>query len=94
MIVPREAAVVKQIRRLLSTRGAYHVKTAPPIESGTPDVLACVQGRFVGLEVKRPGGVATPLQRLRIEQIIEAGGVAAVVESASEAERILCSAGL
>lgn len=62
--------------------------------AGIPDVIACVNGRFVALEVKRPGNKPTPLQRATLEQIQKAGGLAAVVTSKAEAEAVLREGGL
>lgn len=58
--------------------------------AGMPDLLMLKNGRAVFLEVKRPGGKATPLQLARIDEIRRVGGaVAEVVFSRQEAERIL-----
>lgn len=54
---------------------------------GLPDILGCVRGRFIGLEVKMPDkrSNTTEQQRLRISQIQRAGGIAGVVCSPAEA---------
>lgn len=57
--------------------------------AGIPDIIACVDGRFVGLEVKQPGGKLSQLQETTIEKIRTAGGVAAMVTSVDEAKRAL-----
>lgn len=50
--------------------------------AGTPDILACIDGKFIGIEVKKPkGGVVSELQKLKIKQIKKAGGVAFVANS-------------
>jgi len=55
--------------------------------AGVPDILACVNGRFVAVEVKRPkGGVIAPLQKVNIDFINMAGGVALVATSVDEVE--------
>lgn len=50
---------------------------------GFPDLLACVNGRFVGIEVKydKNGtyGV-TKAQEMRLRHIMNAGGVACVID--------------
>lgn len=73
------------------------------MEAGTPDILACIPcdvwtedlgqlghetiGRFVGIETKMPGKLATvsPIQKHRHEQIKAAGGVVIVATSVQEA---------
>lgn len=44
--------------------------------SGCPDRLVCYKGRFIGIEIKRPGKTPTALQRRRIIEIQAAGGIA------------------
>lgn len=46
--------------------------------AGTPDCLFVWRGVFVGLEVKAEGGRASALQLRSLQQISEAGGIAAV----------------
>lgn len=87
-----EKKVENQIKRYLDKLGAYHVKIhgSAYIPAGTPDILACVNGRFVGIEVKKPnGGVVSALQKLKIKQIKNAGGVALVATSVEEVEQEL-----
>ena len=87
-----EKKVENQIKRYLDSLGAYHVKIhgSAYMPAGTPDILACVRGRFVGIEVKKPkGGVVSALQKLKIKQIRNAGGVALVATSVEEVEREL-----
>ena len=54
--------------------------------AGIPDIIGCIDGRFVALEVKVPGARATKLQELTLSRIAAAGGIAAVVTSVAEAE--------
>lgn len=64
---------------------------------GIPDLHITFWGVSVWLEVKAPGGEATPLQRQRIREINNAGGFATVVESLDEfnaaLRRVLASYG-
>lgn len=46
-------------------------------------------GRFLALEVKRPGGKATPDQLDWLQRVRDAGGVAQVVTSWAETEELL-----
>lgn len=45
-------------------------------KAGVSDILACVKGRFVAIEVKRPGKKPTALQSIFIEAINQIGGIA------------------
>jgi Holliday junction resolvase len=43
-----------------------------------PDIIACVNGRFLAIECKAGGGKLTALQVREIEHIRRCGGVAVV----------------
>lgn len=58
-------------------------------KAGTPDVLACVNGYFVGIEVKQPGGVVSELQKAKIDLIRQSGGAAFVAYSLQETKEYL-----
>ena len=45
-------------------------------KQGVPDIVACIRGRLVGIEVKRAGKSPTPLQEHRMQEIRDAGGIA------------------
>ena len=53
---------------------------------GLPDIIVCHQGRFIGLEVKRPGkkDTVSPTQKLVHGLIRRAGGKVYVVSSIDE----------
>lgn len=58
-------------------------------KAGVPDILACINGRFIGIEVKRPGGVVAPLQNYNVDEINKAGGAAFVAYSVEDVEQQL-----
>lgn len=70
-----------KIKRYLKDVGAYRVKYHGNAysENGTPDILACVNGYFLAIEVKAPEGKPSELQLAKIEMIRKAGGFAYVV---------------
>jgi Holliday junction resolvase len=45
-------------------------------KSGVPDIVACIEGKFVTVEVKREGKEPTPIQERRMAEIRKAGGAA------------------
>lgn len=63
---------------------------------GIPDLVVCLKGRFVGIEVKRPGNESgtTALQERALETIRECGGVAFVASSVETVKHQLFLAGL
>jgi hypothetical protein len=77
-----EGAVKKQIRALLAEYGA-DVYTSMPVQNGmgTPmlDFHVCVNGNYLAIEAKKPGGTLTARQTLTKEAIEAAGGTVLVV---------------
>ncbi len=60
--------------------------------SGIPDIIVCIDGRFIALEVKTQKGKTTPLQNAAIRKIRSNGGFAFVVRSVEEAKNAINSA--
>lgn len=46
---------------------------------GTPDILACMNGKFIALELKVDGEEPDPLQAHKLRNILLAGGTALTV---------------
>ena len=72
----REKLYENKIKAYLKSIGAYFIKTHGDRFSkvGTPDIIACVNGHFVAVEVKAENGKASELQIYHIQQINKAGG--------------------
>ena len=70
-----------KIKDMLDEHGAWWVKyfANRNTKSGIPDILACVNGEFIGIEVKSDSGHPTELQLHHVEKIRKAGGLAFVV---------------
>lgn len=86
-----ERDIQRKIIKALRERGAY---VATQHQSGygvagVPDLLVAWQGRFIGMEVKRPGGKATAAQAHQIELIQAAGSVAGIVTCVEDALAML-----
>lgn len=60
---------------------AYVVNLISASVSGHPDILACINGRFYGIEVKGEGDTIKPLQQDRINKIAASGGKGYFVHS-------------
>ena len=61
--------------------------------AGMPDLICCIKGLFIGIEVKMPGEKPTALQANEQDEIWMAGGIAMIVHSPEEAVK-LCHAWL
>ena len=71
-----------KIKKFLESEGAWFIKYwagSQFTKSGIPDVLACVNGYFVGIEVKAQNGKPSELQLHHIQKIRDAGGFAIVL---------------
>ncbi len=63
-------------------------------EPGCSDIIACLAGRFVAIEVKRPGKKATDAQTSFLDSVRQAGGVAFVADSVEVTQISLRAEGL
>lgn len=82
-----EKKVENKIKKWLKDKGYWYFKVHGSIyqPSGIPDILACINGKFVAIEVKRSeGGIISPLQKAQIEMIKKNGGIAGVATSMEE----------
>lgn len=70
-----------KVKEYLTSKGAWFVKffANSHTKKGVPDVLACVNGYFVGVEVKGDAGKPSKLQLRNIDKIRCAGGFAMVL---------------
>ena len=77
-----EVKVKKVVSQALKEMQAYVVKpvTGGFGNSGVPDLLVCVSGRFVGIECKAGGNKPTALQLHNLNAIELAGGIALVID--------------
>jgi Holliday junction resolvase len=75
-----EKKVKDKIVSVLKDEGVYYFFPATHGygRSGVPDIIACVNGRFLAIECKAGGGKLTALQVREVEHIRRCGGVAVV----------------
>jgi hypothetical protein len=79
----RESALYGPILKALRDAGGCFYKNhgTPFASRGRPDIEGCLEGLFVGIEVKKPGEEPTELQEYRLNQIRDAGGIGTWVTS-------------
>lgn len=70
-----------KIKSFLKEEGCWEVKYFANAftPSGIPDILACIGGYFVGIEVKAQNGTPSDLQLENVAEINKAGGFAFVL---------------
>lgn len=88
---PLEKTITNSILKWLNSQPETRaIKThGGAMRSGEPDIIGCTRGYFLALEVKRPGGKATELQKATLQAWQDAGGVVAVVISLNQAQIVL-----
>ena len=68
-----------RVKQFLKEQDAWFIKYwggAAFTKAGVPDILACVNGHFIGIELKAPTGKASELQLHTLKQIDSSGGYA------------------
>ena len=88
MAATPEAKVKAKIKTILKEHGVYY---AMPVgtgfgNSGVPDFLCCVGGRFVAIEAKAGKGTTTALQEKNMREIAASGGVSFVINEENVAK--------
>lgn len=91
-----EQRIVSAILTYLNGLPHCHAKKTHggPLSAGEPDILACLKGRMLQLEVKAPWGEATTRQLLALRDWARAGAVSAVVYSVEDVKQLLEKEGL
>ncbi|MGH0588882.1 VRR-NUC domain-containing protein [Bacillus mycoides] len=78
----RESAFQKQVIKFLKEKDVWHVKYwagSQYTKEGIPDILACIDGVFHGIELKTDVGVPSKLQLYNIRKINDSGGEAYIL---------------
>lgn len=85
-----EQQLQKKIITYLESLGAWTVKTITTNKRGTPDILACLDGRFIAIEVKAKGKLNTvsKIQEHQLNTITDKGGIAFAADSIKTVEDI------
>lgn len=70
---------IKKFLDKLPNTWYFKVWSGPYSKSGIPDIIACINGHFVALEVKADNGRASELQKRNIRVINECNGLGIIV---------------
>lgn len=78
----------KVIKWLEAVPNTYAVKfnASGLSKSGVPDILACINGHFVGIELKTDTGVLSELQKRNLTKIEKCNGITYVVKPSTYKE--------
>lgn len=87
----RESALDKKIKKYAKSRGDYIIKIwgGGFMEAGIPDLILCVNGRFVAFEDKVGNNKTSELQKYHIRKIIESGGIAMEMRDFEHAKQVI-----
>jgi Holliday junction resolvase len=87
-----EAEITKRAVKAIRDRGHFAVKIhgGPSQPAGLPDIVACICGHFVGIEMKKPEkrGNLTARQQKKLRDIKLARGIGVVCTSVTEVESV------
>lgn len=87
-----ESQLTTQIKNYIKSKGAYIEKIfgGGYQSSGIPDLISCYRGLFVAIEVKSPTGkgVASDIQKLKIRNIRDNGGIAFVTDNLEDVKEV------
>lgn len=95
----RARGLPKSILAAIPNGGARSITTAARLKTtgtlaGMPDLLCIARGRTFFIELKKPGGRLSSVQKTRIAQIEAAGGEAFVMSDIDEILQLLEARGL
>lgn len=92
-----EKQVENKIKKWLEQTNHWYFKVHGGAfqKTGVPDIIACINGKFVAIEVKRSdGGIVSKLQKAQIQKIKDSGGLVGVAHNIEEFWQILKDGGL
>lgn len=69
--------------------GGWCCSTTGAMAAGLPDVIGCIDGQMVAMEVKTGRARLTPLQTVTLERIRAAGGIGEVVRSREDVRAVI-----
>lgn len=90
MSMTPEKRVKNEVTKTLKLFNAYHFSpvTGGFGRSGVPDIIACIDGQFIGIECKAGSNKPTELQKRELTRIQQAGGYAIVINESNHHELI------
>jgi len=86
-----EQNIQRKIIKWLESEGYYVVKVVNATKAGVPDLLACINGKFIGIEVKTPKTKTnvSPLQAFNLTKIVVCGGHSLVAWSLEQVKEFI-----
>lgn len=87
----KESTSKKQIKDWLDSEEIYWTEVAGGAfsKAGDPDLIICLNGKFVAIEGKTPWGALSNLQIRRKKQIEKSGGIYAVALDLQDVQELV-----
>jgi hypothetical protein len=76
-----EQQIQSKIKKYAEGKGWIVIKTIKLSEAGFPDLFMFKNGKTIFIEVKKQGGIVSPLQELRQRQLREQGFTCEVIDN-------------
>ena len=91
MAATPEKKVKERVVKTLKENGVYYFfpATFGMGRSGIPDIVCCINGRFLAIECKTRGNKPTALQERELQAIRDAGGTSMVVNEDNQQDVVL-----
>lgn len=89
MNIMYERELEKRLGKAIRARKGIYMKFVSPNCRGVPDRIILLNGKTFFIEVKRPGGVISPIQKLMIKRLRRIGVPAFVIENDDELKLVL-----
>lgn len=76
-----EKTFENKVKKYIEDQGGWQVKffANRMTKTGIPDILACINGYFLAVEVKAKNGKPSELQKYHVKKINDAGGYAIIL---------------
>lgn len=87
-----ERDLIEEIKKYLQTKNELFYWKEHGGQFGTagiPDIIVCYKGKFIAFECKKPGGKPIILQKITLNKINKAKGIAVVVTSLEQVKDII-----
>ena len=85
----KEGTLNAKLQKRIKDAGGYVIKTIATNRAGVPDIIGCLDGKFIAIEGKTAKGVVSQLQLAHLDMIKKAGGRCAVVRSVAELDLLI-----
>jgi len=79
----------KVLKRLQLLPNCWVCKVQQVSKVGTPDILMCLSGVFIAMELKTNSGILSELQKYNLQRIGTCGGIAMVVAPSNFEESMI-----